>query len=663
MCSRQRLSPLDCQPVAATIPRPMATDSRSPPRNVIDDVRAACSDSGRPTTEAEVIRALDALRPDELAKVHRLARSPLNARLGPDALVDVARGTPTDVAAARELAGYYRLRDERDALATVARNLSRARESAPPASPSLSPTDSSGPEDSRSSDNANSMNSESEFQDSGHRQSTPSFSVSPELDEVSLSQQSRSEAPKKRSRSRKAANTEETQELLTLFAYHRDPVRVAQELGLSASQLQERVDELGLRSRVTTILERTTDIDLFQPQRFTPRKSRVSPTPLIRKRGEKPEPKRETAAEPEPEPTPEQPNIVWEPREKLDRHEAEVKKGRGKHAATKLSPRREYVRPTPTKKTARRPAKAPRKKQKAAPVAPPPELKLSLTSLFTPEARPMLEELLETEKANVRMLAAKLSENYEGPGGRDLNEEDLRSLFDHHGLTEEFNQKELANTRFLMGFHQGARGKLANALLMSLPELESFLARLGLTAELERLREQRAKQELGRNRLRDRFMQVLTRAPYLDDLGILPVIDREVEETLREFFNTRQSEATSPEELEELVREDTGLEKNQFAKLLKRYDMQEHARDLKPGWHSSSDPTSDGDDDDGIGESDSEDELESDEDFEDRYSSESDSDWEDDSESDPDEHKTESELDGEPGFDEDYEDEPFSEDE
>ena len=60
-------------------------------------------------------------------------------------------------------------------------------------------------------------------------------------------------------------------------------------------------------------------------------------------------------------------------------------------------------------------------------------------------------------------------------------------------------------------------------------------------------------------------MQVLTRAPYLDDLGVLGVIDREVRETIEELF----AKHGDPEK----VREELGLEPNPFLKLLRRYQM------------------------------------------------------------------------------------------
>ncbi len=64
-------------------------------------------------------------------------------------------------------------------------------------------------------------------------------------------------------------------------------------------------------------------------------------------------------------------------------------------------------------------------------------------------------------------------------------------------------------------------------------------------------------------------MQVLTRAPYLDDLGVLAIIDGEVREHLGALFERH----VGPGALE-TVRAELGIEKNPFGKLLRRYRME-----------------------------------------------------------------------------------------
>jgi len=72
-----------------------------------------CADAGRQAGLDEIRRALAPLTWDELLAVRALLAAPPPARpLGPHALVDLARGAPSDVAAEREREGRYSREDE-----------------------------------------------------------------------------------------------------------------------------------------------------------------------------------------------------------------------------------------------------------------------------------------------------------------------------------------------------------------------------------------------------------------------------------------------------------------------------------------------------------------------------------------------------------------------
>jgi hypothetical protein len=69
--------------------------------------------------EAEIRAALAPLSRPEQDRLERLLRNPPTVKLGPFGWADVARGTPAEVASAREVSGYYTLLAERDALAAL----------------------------------------------------------------------------------------------------------------------------------------------------------------------------------------------------------------------------------------------------------------------------------------------------------------------------------------------------------------------------------------------------------------------------------------------------------------------------------------------------------------------------------------------------------------
>lgn len=493
-------------------------------RDVAHDVREACERSGRTTTLGEVERALGLLDAGELDIVRRVARSTVSRQpLGPDAILDIARGTPSEMAAARELSGYYALAHERDALAAIARPSNTTRAAAKSDSDSDADDERPAPPDALEGERV--------------KLRKP---VNPKL------------------------KTPEADALLTLFAYHRDAVRVAQELAIGLTELNERIESFGLRRKINRLLETTTDIELFTPERIKPvGKASAQEAPLVRKRGEK------SAVAPqqtEPAPAPSQPGkaLPAARTEPVNAHGTRVyrrteTRGEVPPSDTSTTGRREYVRET------RRKAKPAAEKKAETKSAPPAiSTKHPFYDLQSHGGRAILERAIADEKANPRVFTASLAQRYDGPG-RELAESDLRQLLTHHGLAETFQEREVVNARFLIGFHQGARGKLCNALLMTPQELGGYLTRLGLSEEFERTREERARTELGRRKMADRIAQVLTRAPYLEDIGVLEVIDREV----RTEVESTLSRQTDPE----AAREALGVDPKAFQKLLKRYGL------------------------------------------------------------------------------------------
>jgi hypothetical protein len=91
----------------------MRRDPAAVPEDLVAGVREHTDAAG----EAEIRAALAGLGPAEEKRLRRLLQSPDTGRFGPAAWADLARGTDAQVAAARELSGYYVLLAERDALA------------------------------------------------------------------------------------------------------------------------------------------------------------------------------------------------------------------------------------------------------------------------------------------------------------------------------------------------------------------------------------------------------------------------------------------------------------------------------------------------------------------------------------------------------------------
>lgn len=146
---------------------------------------------------AEARAALAELSAAELDRLRKVLRLPSAAVLGPFGWADVARGVSPQVAAAREVSGYYALRAERDALAAMVGSAPRPAPKSVPAEP----------------------------------------------------RREREPAPLRARKQRTPGARERAAHLLGLFAYHRDAPLVARALGVSLSDLDAELRELKIHRK------------------------------------------------------------------------------------------------------------------------------------------------------------------------------------------------------------------------------------------------------------------------------------------------------------------------------------------------------------------------------------------------------------------------------
>jgi len=166
--------------------RPMSRDPARVDAELVADVRRHTDGAD----EAEIRAALSTLTSREEKNLQLLLRSPPSGRFGPFGWADLARGTDPEIAAARELSGYYTLLAERDALATMVK---RPSHQTPPIG--------------------------------GGKTSTR----------------------------RPSSRSDRAEHFLALFAYHRDAPSVARSLSLSLEALDAELDALGIRRKAYRI--------------------------------------------------------------------------------------------------------------------------------------------------------------------------------------------------------------------------------------------------------------------------------------------------------------------------------------------------------------------------------------------------------------------------
>jgi hypothetical protein len=209
--------------------------------------------AGRPVLEHEVRAALAPLSAAQEAALRATStREPPAAPLGPMAWADIARGVAPQAAAARELSGYYTLLAERDALASMleARSMPPAPAAGPPPA---APAQSSGPVARPPPPPSSAAEPPSPLGPSAQpplaEQPSPSTATAKA---VKVPVAARKKAPGQPGRA---------EQILGLFAYHRDSPLVARALSLSMAELDSEIETLKIRRKAARLVN-GRDVDL-----------------------------------------------------------------------------------------------------------------------------------------------------------------------------------------------------------------------------------------------------------------------------------------------------------------------------------------------------------------------------------------------------------------
>ncbi|MCP3142152.1 hypothetical protein [Pyxidicoccus xibeiensis] len=139
---------------------------------------------------------------------------------------------------------------------------------------------------------------------------------------------------------------------------------------------------------------------------------------------------------------------------------------------------------------------------------------LELTRLSGKE---VLEGALEAAEHRFALLK-HLSQRFNGPRG-ELTLVDVEGVLKEHGLLDALVEKERRQVLGSYSDQRGASGRVAWSLGLSPPELQRLVSVLGLTEEVEAVRERFRREALSTQHLTHR-LDLLGREKYLADLGI-----------------------------------------------------------------------------------------------------------------------------------------------
>ncbi len=177
-----------------------------------------------------------------------------------------------------------------------------------------------------------------------------------------------------------------------------------------------------------------------------------------------------------------------------------------------------------------------RARDRAAPELAPPASLPPIDELRRPEGRSVLERLVRRHGARRAPIVAALASGWSGPGGVPPGDAELSSLLDHHGLGRAFERRERDEVLHALRAAGGVRGAAAGRLGLDPDGLVAALARLGATAQAERIREDRREELRGRATLAERVRLLLSDEPRLRDLEMLDEFERDLRARLPEHL-------------------------------------------------------------------------------------------------------------------------------
>ncbi len=178
-----------------------------------------------------------------------------------------------------------------------------------------------------------------------------------------------------------------------------------------------------------------------------------------------------------------------------------------------------------------------RKASAAPPVSEshPPRLPL-FEELLLPAGRGALERLLRRHGGRRPMLVAAIAATHRRADGGPVGDADLDAALEHHGLDRAFLRRERDELSHAVRAAGAVLSQAAAALGHDLASLGAAITRLGLEADVRRLREARRRDLRARATLAERALLLVGSADKLADLELVAEFEQDLKERLPEHL-------------------------------------------------------------------------------------------------------------------------------
>lgn len=218
----------------------------------------------------------------------------------------------------------------------------------------------------------------------------------------------------------------------------------------------------------------------------------------------------------------------------------------------------------------------PRPKGRFATIAPTLQ---SVDDLFQPEARELLEARVQ-QHPNRFALTRALGEQFQGRrDGQPLRTEDVERALTAHKLLERIEEQERVAVLGSLTEVRGAISRVALALGLSLSELNRLVKSLGITQEMEEIRDRFRREALSPKHLASRI-DLLGRGRYLSDLGIRRKFDEALRGDLKKLLQSCAPRAQNTEDLIAAAAHHEGVQPELLSRAVEKLGLADEAQKL-----------------------------------------------------------------------------------
>jgi hypothetical protein len=202
-----------------------------------------------------------------------------------------------------------------------------------------------------------------------------------------------------------------------------------------------------------------------------------------------------------------------------------------------------------------------------------------LEELLLPAGRATLTQLFRVHGGRRPRLVAAIAASHRRADGAPIGDADLDAVLEHHGLERTYTRRERDELLHAVRAAGGLLARAAAALGHQPEALAEAITRLGLDAEVRRLREARRRELRTRATLSERAQLLVGSTDALADLGLLEEFERDLTLRLPEHLRAL---STTGEPLELGLARTLGLPGATVAALMARLQVDLRAPAIRP---------------------------------------------------------------------------------